>query len=94
MIIKIKDVMYKINLVDNKHDEINGEFYGKVNLYTKDIWLDKDYINVRETLIHELVHAFIFEYGFENVKWNEEMVCLFVSKYIDEINNKVKELEI
>jgi hypothetical protein len=89
MNIKIKDTSYKIIFVDNNHEEI-VDCFGKTCLYSKNIWIDKNYINHRETLIHEITHAFIFEYGFENVKWNEEMVCLFTSKYLDKILRLIK----
>lgn len=87
MNIKIKDTMYRILKVDSNHEEINDYYFGKTDLYHKIIWLDKNYVNIKEVLYHEITHAIIFEYGFENIKWNEEQVCIFISKYISQLGD-------
>jgi Zn-dependent peptidase ImmA (M78 family) len=44
----------------------------------------------RKTLIHELVHAIRYEYGFPREK-NEEAICEFICSFYDEITRLLKE---
>ena len=47
---------------------------------------------IKQTLMHELAHAFMFEYGFNGVELNEEILCDFISIYSEKIisiSNKI-----
>lgn len=41
----------------------------------------------RETLAHELTHAFVEAYGFYNSEFSEEQLCEFMAKYSKDIND-------
>jgi len=47
---------------------------------------------VYETIKHELVHAYLFSYGMGQIKFDEEVVCDFVSTYGDSIIKDSKDL--
>lgn len=49
------------------------------------LWKNLSFINKKQTLIHEVTHAFIEAYGFYQVKFNNEIVCDFVAAHLDEI---------
>jgi len=41
--------------------------------------------NFKKVLIHELTHAFIYSFGLDQVKKNDEVLCDFVSAYSEQI---------
>lgn len=68
-------------------DENDGYYYGQTRFPKQIILIDKD-LSVerkRKTLIHELVHAFINSYGFNDYDFKEENVCYFFETYGDDI---------
>lgn len=49
----------------------------------------------RRTMIHELVHAFMQSYGFNQIdEWDTEVVCDFISTYADSIVKMTDEVMI
>lgn len=80
MKIKINDIEYKVEMVE-KLDAL-GIFYG-----------DDQTIKIRKnlkaklynTIKHELTHAYLYSYGFSQVKLNEEVVCDFFETYGEKI---------
>ena len=72
---KILDTNYKIKYFNKYEDEglEVGECIGCCDFDTKTIAVLKDH-RVKETLIHELVHAFLFEMSLEAKSYDEEMV--------------------
>lgn len=100
MKVKIKDYEYTIIEVDNT----DGDFYknGDLRLYGQTRYVDqiikiyKDLspIRKRQTLIHELTHAFLDVYLAGQVltnKYNEEDVCCFIATYSEDILRIVNE---
>ena len=52
-----------------------------------------DYEEMRETLVHELVHAFIMTYAISNKQFrDEEFICEFIAVYGEEIQKLANEL--
>lgn len=48
---------------------------------------------MRETLVHELVHAFIMTYAISNKQFrDEEFICEFIAVYGEEIQKLANEL--
>ena len=94
MKIKIRGYEYKI-IECGKDDEQfykNNQLlkYGECNYVNQEIKIFKDipYTRKRETLIHELTHAFLNTYleSFHiKDKYNQEDICCFVSAYSEEI---------
>lgn len=41
--------------------------------------------NFHKVLIHELTHAFLYSYGFDQVKLNDEVMCDFISVHAENI---------
>lgn len=66
-----------------------------VTIYkTQDILLLKDQANIIKTLKHELMHAWLYEYGHnqnDETKYNYEDVCEIVASSNDFINEVVNE---
>ena len=46
----------------------------------------------RATVIHELVHAFLFCYGIQDDPYKEEQVCEFFGVHADEIMNLTEKI--
>lgn len=93
--IKIKNYTYTIEEVDNKNQEfVNKD--GNLKLYGQTIYTEQKikiykYLTKerkRETLIHELTHAFwdvyMASYHLKN-KFDEEDICCFIASYGEEI---------
>lgn len=106
MIIKIKDYDYRIEEVDENYKEFfNDEkeliFYGRT-IYEKQLIQLYKHLNSkrkRDTLIHELTHAFydvyLNSYHIKD-KFDEEDICSFMASYsemIIDIANRYFEIE-
>lgn len=85
MKVRIKDYEYEIVEVDYIGD--NTDIVGNTDNRLCKISLikDLDYTLKRKTLIHELAHAFINSYGFNDYDFKEENVCYFFETYGDDI---------
>lgn len=90
----------EIKIMQNKRNaneeenikSIDTRYYGITYCDEQKIYLDKDLTEDRKraTLIHELTHCYIWNYGLYNVPhFNEEMVCDLVSSINDFINDIV-----
>lgn len=53
------------------------------------LWKDLSFANKKQTLIHEVTHAFIEAYGFIQVNFTDEIVCDFVAAHLSEIQRIV-----
>lgn len=94
MIVKIKDYIYTIIEVDEHDRDLfsDGELilYGLTKHVTQEIKIYKhlSVIRRRETLIHELTHAFCDVYinSFHiKDKFDEEDICCFMATYSEDI---------
>lgn len=93
--IKIKDFNWTIwetnnEFNENLYSQEEGRLvnYGITDYENQEItiWSDLPYERKRNTLIHELVHAFIDVYWQGHSKeFNEEEVCCFFGSYGDDI---------
>lgn len=89
MQIKINNDLWRIKLIDRDKKKMNP---GKGHIYMGLCEYEKLIINIRKgmadsvtrsTIIHELVHAFLFSYG--NSVDGEEQMCDFFGAHGEEI---------
>ena len=89
---KNNKTVFKINktkwtcLFVSQHDETNSSIRGNMGLtrYSdRVILIDSDIKepDLTATVIHEITHAFIWEYGFAQVTFADEIVCDFFGVY-------------
>ena len=53
----------------------------------------KDFVELRETIVHELVHAFILTYAISHKQFrDEEFICEFIAVYGKDIQDLADEL--
>ena len=90
--IKVNGIRYDVIQVDPMAIVLSsGKQYGACALFEKKIYLAN---NIRrdvfkQVLIHEIIHAVIYEYGIKEDKdettWTEEDLCVFFQHYGEEI---------
>lgn len=92
MIADVNGVEWEILECSNSELPLNdGFFLGRTFYFDRKIYLNKDSIEQRkrQTLRHELVHAFLYETQIatqeKDYTYTEEMLCEFVGKYGDKI---------
>lgn len=86
---KIKDSKWFCLFV-NQHDETNNSIKGNMGITKfsdRTILIDDSLKepDLSATIIHELTHAFIWEYGFAQVEFSTEVVCDLFGVYGREI---------
>lgn len=82
------------NVYINKSDSDNVMRIGLTNVLKNIIYLHEDLPpqKKKETLIHELTHAYIYAYGFSTENYfDHELVCEFISTYARDIIRTVDE---
>lgn len=89
MHITVKEVLYNVSFVNHippKCDDSDIVF-GETNVYNKEILILDSLCSTDtfSTIVHELTHAFIFEYGFNDIMFDEEDLCAFMGAYIKQI---------
>lgn len=90
--ITIRNAVYKIIEVDENDyrlatDDDNELCYGiQINL-KQEIVIRNDLKPNRkfQTLVHELTHAIIDEYGFNGRDFDQEQLCIFMETYANDI---------
>lgn len=90
MKLKINNITWDIKFTE----DIEEGFFGYTNVYKLKIGIRSDMALdvVRTTIIHELIHAMIFSYGFikaqpeDELLFSEEQVADFIAMNLDEIN--------
>lgn len=88
---RINEIDFEIMFVDGL--EMNGEEL--LGLCEKDkarILITKNQPNLLSTIKHELTHAYIFAYGFDQVEFDEEVICDFIETYGEKIIKDSKKL--
>ena len=88
---KIKNIPWKCLFV-SQHDETNSDIKDNMGLTKfsgRTILIDDSLKepDLSATIIHELTHAFIWEYGFYQATFTHEIVCDFFGVYGKEIIN-------
>ena len=93
MRLEINGINYEIIEVENDSDNLKIEdklCWGTCRYDIQKIYLAKDMTlgKKKQTLSHELTHAFLYEYllGYKE-KYSNEEVCEFLSKYGERIIN-------
>lgn len=82
----------------DEHLLMNGEaciaqLYKQLRIIYFDENLLDDYEEMRETITHELVHAFIMTYAISQKQFrDEEFICEFIAVYMDDIAKLVNEI--
>ena len=93
VVFRIKNKRWTIRFADagDEHLLMNGEeciaqLFKKVRVIYFDKALLDDYAEFKETMIHELVHAFIMTYAISHKQFrDEEFICEFIAVYGEEI---------
>lgn len=90
MEIIINGLHYKVEIVE----EVNlincvGCFDGEKQLIQIKSSLSKD--QRRKTFLHELAHAYMWCYGFSDVKFNNETICNFIGVYLEQMYKHLEE---
>lgn len=80
---------WDVFFVDEDHPKLENA-YGAVYKSNLEIYLSADIPDqlLRSTIIHELTHASVWTYGFENISirgYEEEDLCNFMEAYSEEI---------
>ena len=91
MKIKIHDYEWKVELVDESDEDLeNGKFDGRTSYRKLRIVVNKNQCPdlIKETLIHELTHAYLGMQGrFNQKKLTTEEVCEFIGWNAESILN-------
>ena len=89
MKVKINNTIYKIVELKNPHDEIGEDevVFGATIFSQGIIFLESRLVQSvkRSTLIHELTHAHLMEYGLNHEHKTIEEVCDFMGAFADNI---------
>lgn len=100
MIIKCNNSLWEIKIVDEAimNNEMKNDYTLGVTIYrTQKVLLLENQANVIKTLKHELMHVWLYEYGYnqnEENKYNNEDICEIVAasnEFLNEIIEKFKE---
>ena len=97
MLIKINDFKWQVQFADRDNERLvlNGDKCLGVTYFDElQIFLSNDMADelCKQTIIHELTHAFIFSYGIHLHTDDEEAVCDFIGAYllkIYDLTNKI-----
>lgn len=96
--IKRKKWTIKSAPTGDEHLLMNGEaciaqLYKQLRVIYFDENLLEDYAEMRETITHELVHAFIMTHAISLKQFrDEEFICEFIAVYMDDIYKLVNEI--
>lgn len=83
---------------DKMNNEQKNDYTLGLTIYSKqEVWLVENQVNMIKTLIHELTHVWLFEYGHnaQEREFNHEDVCEIVASsnnFINEIVQKFKKM--
>lgn len=90
---KNKDVIKEMYIKASGNTDIM-DIYGYTEYMDKTIYLNRDMVESvkRKTLMHELLHCYIFEYcSIEQNEYDEEVMCDICANSHDIIHNIVEE---
>lgn len=92
MNITINKLQYKVKFVDRISVDTDNSCIGWFDGETQIIEIKKSLskLQLRRTFLHELTHAFVWAYGFNDVDFNKETISNFVSNYFDEMQKILK----
>lgn len=99
MNILIKNVGYQVFFVDGDNVNLRGstdgfEILGRTDCFRKIIYIrqDLDPQTMLNVIIHELTHAFVNVYGFADMTFNQEQICVFNEIYASDIVSLANEI--
>jgi Zn-dependent peptidase ImmA (M78 family) len=78
---------------DKMNNEEKNDYTLGLTIYSKqEVWLVENQVNMIKTLIHELTHVWLFEYGHnaQEREFNHEDVCEIVASSNNFINKIVQ----
>lgn len=88
---KANKLNWTIEYADEDHISMNDEggiYFGRAVYLEQKIFIRTGMSTelTRETVIHELVHCFLFSYGIKGTeKYSEEQMCVFIGAHADSI---------
>jgi Zn-dependent peptidase ImmA (M78 family) len=91
MKVKINKAIYTIKEIKDvaaylgENSNVNERVYGACSFEDRAIYITRDLQDgfKKDTLMHELAHAFMFEFGHDNRTYNLEMVCNMFGAFAD-----------
>ena len=90
MKVRVNKRDYKVEI--KEQDGIEGLGLTNYKKGTIEILKGIDKELTKSTIIHELTHAYLFEYGMPKEEYTLEDVCNFIGAYGEEIINKSKQV--
>ncbi len=78
---------------DKMNNEQKNDYTLGLTIYSKqEVWLVENQVNMIKTLIHELTHVWLFEYGHnaQEKEFNHEDICEIVASSNNFINKIVQ----
>ena len=78
---------------DKMNNEQKNDYTLGLTIYSKqEVWLVENQVNMLKTLIHELTHVWLFEYGHnaQEKEFNHEDICEIVASSNNFINKIVQ----
>lgn len=94
MKINIKNTIYDVSFVDSI--DRNDEYVGLTQTDTKKIYIKKDQTkhDLKDTIAHELAHAYVYECGHYLTREDDEAFATFVGREFEEMQeNYIKILK-
>lgn len=91
---RIRNAEYKIYFLNNDFDkrlylkDDEKYHFGIINFADEEIYINGNLTlnKIKQTLVHEITHAYINEYGFKSIDYfDEEQLCEFMAMYGDSI---------
>lgn len=95
VIISVDGYEYKIKFVNPISAELNdGECLGRIDYNNMVIFVNDSLegIRLRETLIHELTHAYLHRHKHMYESFTNENVCEMFEMYADDVVNSTNEI--
>lgn len=86
MKLKINNITHNVVFVDKIVDGDNedlGRFFG--DSQTIEISKNQNPQRMKATILHEITHAYLYNFGLQAESYDEEFVCNFVELYANQI---------
>ena len=95
MKLKINDLSWDLAFVQSRNQDSDESICGVTRKTRLEIYVNSDMDDtlVYRTIIHELAHAYVWSFGFENFEsFKEEDLCNFIESYAKDILSKADDV--